>query len=217
MVSDVILAALIAGVVGLAGASIGIFAEPVRVYFARRAHREQLRRTLYGELVIKLRRVTEYYLAYESTLHYSTTRIFSVDEAAGPISFPDEVTAEEQYYQLTSQEFDLLAAAYFRLRRAVNLVNQFRGIVSPEVAKKKLKELKDSIQVAGFAINSAFKRNRHFLEEIDKGALLKDWNKLCCELMEPKWSQLQMQEYLQDCAAAAEEPTKKGKEEETVD
>jgi hypothetical protein len=54
MVSDTVLAGIV-GVVGTAsGALIGLLAEPVRGYFAQRARLNQLRRIVYGELLVKL-------------------------------------------------------------------------------------------------------------------------------------------------------------------
>ena len=202
MVSDIVLVAIFAVVGTLLGALIGLLAEPVRACFSRKAYQEQLRRTLYGDLIIKLHRVLGYYLEYKSNrdnLEYlkSPNKL----EVAGPISFPDEVTAQAQYYQLTSEEFDPLASAYYRLRWVVNFTNQFGNRSHDDIdnAKQALKGLEENIRLAGYTINAAFKDSAHFLDKIDDGRLLRDWCKLCLELIEqPQWRELQMLGHLQD-------------------
>ena len=206
MVSDTVLIA-IAGVVGtLLGALLGFFAEPFRARIARKAHQEQLRKTLYGDLTIKLQRVLGYYLEYESNrnnLEY--LKSLKKLEVAGTISFPDEVTAQERYYQLTYKEAELLATAYFRLRWIVNFVNQFGDHPLDIInANQALQALEYNIRFAAYAINLAFKDSAHFLEKIDPD-LLQRWHALCYELVTaPQWRKLQLQEYLQDCVQAAQ-------------
>jgi hypothetical protein len=218
MVSDLVLGAIIGVVGALLGALIGIFAEPVRAYFVGKKHQEQLRRTLYGELIIKLQRVLGGYIAYKDACDNNNLTFLKSRnklEVPGPIAFHDEVTAQADYYQLNAQEFSPLAIAYLRLRTVVNFVNQF-GTHSLEIleAKEALKELEKEIRLAGYAINEAFKQNVHVLEKIDNGILLVDWRKLCRELIKrPGYKDLQMQEYLRGCVEAAEKPAEKEGEE----
>jgi hypothetical protein len=218
MVSDIVWAAIIGVIGALAGTLIGTFLEPVRAFFAQKKHQEQLRRTLYGELIIKLHRALGLYEAYKKACDTSNlTYLKSRNKLGiyGPIAFHEEDTTQADYYQLTAQEFQPLANAYFRLRTVVNFLNQF-GNRSLEIdyAKTKLNVIEGEIRRAFHAISSAFKDNVHILEEIDNGILLNDWHDLCRELIErPEYKELKVRDYLGDCVEAAEKPAEKVVEE----
>lgn len=199
MVSDAILSAFLGGLLALSGALIGLFAEPVRNFFARRARQEHLRRTLYGELFIKLQRAAanldSYRLAIErQDIDY--LKLHKVD-LSEPISFPDEVTAQEQYYQLTTQERNALAVAYYNLRSFINGVTIFGSTpLDTKEAMELYPKLKEMLQSAIFYVNLAFENNARILEKIDEGAILKDWR----ELIQDRTLQ---KEYLSDPAKKA--------------
>jgi hypothetical protein len=182
MVSDIILGAIIGGVIALSGAFLGLLGEPVRAHFARKARQEQLRRTLYNELIIKLQRAAAYLDYHRHLIERRDTdhlkRVYKVD-LSELISFPDEVTAQEQYYQLTSQESNLLAVAYYQLRALINAVNKF-GRPPFDDAKEAMKlclTSKEMLESTIYSVNNAFENNVRVLEKIDSGALLKDWRK----------------------------------------
>lgn len=193
MVSDTVAGAVIGVAGALLGTLLGIFAEPVRVRFARKAHQEQLRRTVYGELLVKLERVAGYYRTYKDRCESDDLAYLRLadKQPAGPITFPDEVTAHAQYYQLTSREFELLAAAYHNMRLAVNLVNKFGFTPFNNVldAKQACNGLQNAINNAKKLVALAFKGNTHFLENIDDGVLLKKWR----QFVQEPW----LEEYLQ--------------------
>jgi hypothetical protein len=188
MVSDIILGAIIGAAVALSGAFLGLLAEPVRAHFARKAHQKQLRRILYGELIIKLQRAAAYLDYHRPLIERRDTdylkSIYKVD-LSGPISFPDEVTAQEQYYQLTPQEFDLLSTAYYKLRTLINGVNKFGR--PPFDDSKEVIELcrtsKEMLEDTIYRVNDAFEYNAHVLKKIDGGILLKKWRKF---MQDPK-------------------------------
>jgi hypothetical protein len=201
MVSDIILGAIIGGVIALSGAFLGLLAEPVRAHFARKAHQEQLRRILYGELIIKLQRAAAYLDYHRPVIERRDTdylKSFYKVELSGPISFPDEVTAQEQYYQLTPQEFDLLATAYYKLRTLINGVNKF-GRPPFDDAKEAMelcRTSKEMLEDTIYRVNEAFENNVHVLEKIDGGDILKAWRKF---IQDPKLQK----EYLSDPAKKA--------------
>ncbi len=184
MVSDIIVGAIIGGVIALLGASLGLLGEPVRAHFARNAHQEQLRRVLYGELFIKLERVLKgYALDYNVAIRSNDINYLKSAnklEIAGLIEFPSEVEAQTQYYQLTSQEFYVLAPAYYRLRGVINLVHKFNSTSFDNIgdAKDENTALKKRLEFAIYFINKAFEDNSRFLEKIDGGVLLQAWRKL---------------------------------------
>ncbi len=201
MVSDTNLGVIIGGLIAFVGAFIGLLAEPVRAHFARKAHQKQLRRTLYGELIIKLQRAAAYLDFHRRAIERRDTnylkRVYKVD-LSGPISFPDEVDAQAQYYQLTSQEFDVLAAAYYNLRALLNGINKF-GRPPFEDAKEAMKlcrTSKEMLESTIYSVNIAFENNVRVLKKIDGGALLKDWRKF---VQDPKLQK----EYLSDPAKKA--------------
>lgn len=182
MVDDAILAVIV-GAFTLFGAVLGLFAEPVRARFARKEHQKQLRKTLYGELFIKFEKVLKGSLVdYQAAITLKDINSFNSpdkEEFGGLTSFFDEVTAEKQYYQLKPKEFHLLAVAYYRLRRTINLVNKFGPFKTVEDAKKDLKEeIEEQIRSSFKFINDAFEENADALEKSDCGSLLKKWRKL---------------------------------------
>lgn len=183
MVSDIVLVAII----GVAGTLLGaLFAEPIRAHFARRAHLEQLRRILYGELFIKLKRAAAYLDSHRLAIERHDTNYLRLNKVdlSGPISFPDEVTAQERYYQLTTQECNTLAIAYHNLRSFINGVNTFGSTpLDTKEAMELCRKLKEMLEEAIWYVNEAFENNTHVLEKIDEGALLKDWRRL---IQDPK-------------------------------
>jgi hypothetical protein len=232
MVSDIILAALVGGVIGVVGTLLGTLLEPISARFARKSHQEQLRRTLYSDLIIKLHRALGMYTTYKQACEDAKLKYRNHPnklEIYGPIAFNDEVTAQADYYQLTAQEFTPLAYAYYRLRTVVNFVNQF-GTHSLEIdqAKEKLVVIEREIRRAVYAINRAFKENVHTLEKIDNGILLKEWRELCRELLivphfkallvtEPQFKKLDLRKILQDCLESAEKPIESEEQEISIE
>jgi len=194
MVSDIVLVAI----VGVAGTLLGaFFAEPIRAHFAHKAHQEQLRRALYSELSFKSYMVLRYVLQYDDAFKDNDIdylKFVSKVLITTPVSFPDEVDARAQYYQLNSQDLELLAAAYHALRDAINILYNLASASfdNIEEAKKEHVVLKRSLGFAFAAINRAFKDNAHVLEKIDKGLLLKDWR----ELVQVARKDTVLQEYL---------------------
>lgn len=218
MVSDIVWAAIIGVIGALAGTLIGTFLEPVRAFFAQKKYQDQLRRTLYGELIIKLHRALGVYEGYKKacdTSNLTYLKSHNKLEIYGVIEFHDEVTTQADYYQLTAREFQPRANAYFRLRVVINFLNSF-GYRSLEIdyARTKLNVIEREIRSAFDAINRAFKDNVHILEKIDNGILLNDWRDLCRELIErPEYKELKVRDYLGDCVEAAEKPAEKVVEE----
>lgn len=201
MVSDIILGAIIGGAIALSGAFLGLLSEPVRSYFAHKAHQEQLRKILYGELIIKLQRAAAYLDYHRHLIERHDTdylkRVYKVDFSE-LISFPDEVTAQEQYYQLTSQESNLLAVAYYQLRSLINGVNKFGRppFDDAKEATELCRTLKKMLEDAIYYVNEAFENNVRVLEKINGGAPLKDWRKF-------KHDPKVQKEYLSDPAKKA--------------
>lgn len=211
MVSDTVTIAAFAVAGTAVGAVIGLFAEPVRARFELKSHQRQLRRELYGELRIKFQRVLGMYITYteacdSNDLVYleSTNKL----EIPGTISFDGEATTQANYYQLTSEEFTLLALSYLHLRWAVNHTNKFGNEkLGIRGAREALKELENRIQSAACLINRAFEENARFLEKMDGGVLLNDWRELRSKVIEkPGLKKLRIQEHLKDCQEVEEQP-----------
>jgi hypothetical protein len=207
MVSDIILGAIIGGVIALAGVLLSPLTEPVRTRFVRKAHQAQLRRILYGELLNKLEMVRGYLLEYNVKIRgKDIDYLGSTDklELSGPISFPDEDTVKKQYYQLPPQEFDPLAAAYHQLRIIIKLVNKF-GLTSfdRDDATQEHDQIEKHLQFGLYYINKAFEDNVRVLKRLDDGAILNAWRKL---MQEPR-----MRRYLKEAGVAAEKPAEKRK------
>jgi hypothetical protein len=201
MVSDSTILTAFAVLGTIAGALVGLLAEPIRNFFARRARREQLRRNLYSELLIKLQRALAYFdfhrLAIERRDTNYVKSVYKVN-LSGPISFPEEVAAEEQYYELTTQERNALAVAYYNLRAFINGVNKLGTppFDDAKEASELCRTLKEMLESVIYYVNEAFEDNANVLEKIDRGALLKDWRKF---LQDPKLQK----EYLSDSAKAS--------------
>jgi hypothetical protein len=102
MVSDTVSAALIGVIAALSGTLVGLVAEPIRARFAFKARQKQLRRILYGELVIKLQTV----LSVCAVTYISAIESAAIDylksanklELVGRIEFPDEAHAQAQFH-----------------------------------------------------------------------------------------------------------------------
>jgi hypothetical protein len=129
-------------------------------------------------------------------------------EIPGTISFDGEATTQANYYQLTSEEFTLLALSYLHLRWAVNHTNKFGNEkLGIRGAREALKELENRIQSAACLINRAFEENARFLEKMDGGVLLNDWRELRSKVIEkPGLKKLRIQEHLKDCQEVEEQP-----------